>query len=153
MNDSQSLNYLHKNHHRCLRKMQIPGANSRPIWFPGAQELAILTVPPRGFYALKFENHFHRQPSYSLWGTPRTTRIFPETLNQCPKAGIKITLPSFIVGKEPCVTAATHTAGFTEKRVKHKRMHQLQSKTKHCPFVFWFSNRKIPSFPNFTLAH
>ena len=57
-----------------------------------------------------------RQPSYSQEVTPRTMRIFPETLSQCPKAGIKITLPSFIIGKEPCVTAATHTAGFTEKK-------------------------------------
>lgn len=50
------------------------------------------------------------------WVTPLIIRISPEILNQHPKAGIKITLPSFIVGKEPCVTAATHTAGFTGKK-------------------------------------
>lgn len=139
------MNYLHKNHHRCLWKMPIPWANSRPIWFPGAHEFAVLTVPQGSLYTLKFENHCHRQPTNLQWVTPILSESSQKHWTNIPKLGSRLPCrPSSFV-KSP-VSLLLHTLLVSlKKKVKHKKKHQLQSKTALSIFlVFKSKDLKLP---------
>lgn len=59
-----------------------------------------------------------------------------------------ITLPAFIVGKEPRVAAATHTAGFTEKKSKTQENTSGPVNTKLSIHLLVFKS-KDPKFPSF----
>lgn len=115
------MNYLHKNHHRCLWKMPIPWANSRPIWFPGAHEFAVLTVPQGSLYTLKFENHCHRQPTNLQWVTPILSESSQKHWTNIPELGSRLPCrPSSFV-KSP-VSLLLHTLLVSlKKKVKHKK--------------------------------
>ena len=75
--------------------------------------------------------------------------------NQRPKARITITLPAFIVGKEPRVTAATHTAGFTETKSKTQENTSGPVNTKLSIHLLVFKSKdpKFPSFHSNSLAY
>ena len=130
--------------------MQTPGANSRPIW--GAQELAVLTVPHMVFMHYSLRTTFtdnHHTPIKALLEPSKSSQ---KRWTNVPKLGSWLPCrPSSLV-KSP-VSLLLHTLLVSlKKRVKHKRTHQVQS-TRSCPFICWFSSRKIPSFPHFILTH